>query len=215
MNAIGPGMIDLAAFRAAELKTKPFEHVVVPGFIRPAALGEINRDYPKLAVPGSVPLGIAPHGPAFQALIDELRGDAIERAFENKFQVALYGRPRMFTVRAQCRASDGQVHPDSSSKIITVLIYMNPSWEARGGRLRLLRSPNLDDYAAEVPPDEGTLLAFKRSDTSWHGHESFEGPRRAIQMNWVRNGFYVWHEQWRHRVGAFLKIGAAGQGAPA
>lgn len=208
-------VIDLQAFRDTPLKTAPFEHVVVPNFVRPGALAAINRDYPRLDVPGSVPLGVAPHGPAFQELIDELKGPAIERAFEQKFQVALYHRPRMFTVRAQCRAEDGKVHPDSASKIVTVLIYMNPPWEAPGGRLRLLRSPDLDDYAAEVPPDEGTLLAFRRSDTSWHGHESFQGPRRAVQMNWVRNGFYVWHEQWRHRMGALLKLGAQGQGRPA
>lgn len=207
--------IDLAAFKTAPLQHAPFDHVVVPGFVRREALDRINRDFPGLSVPGSVPLGMAPHGPAFQTLIDELKAPAIERAFEQKFQVALVGRPRMFTVRAMCRAGDGKAHPDSSGKIVTVLIYMNPPWEAKGGRLRLLRSPDLADYAAEVPPEAGTLLAFRRSATSWHGHESFEGPRRAIQMNWVRNGFYVWREQWRHRVGAFLKIAAAGQGTPA
>ncbi len=209
------GMIDLAEFRATPLKSAPFDHVVVPGFIRRAALADLDRDYPKLSVPGSVPLGVAPHGPAFQALIDELNGDAIERAFENKFQVGLFGKPRMFTARAQCRATDGKVHVDSAGKILTVLIYMNPPWAAAGGRLRLLRSPDLDDYAAEVPPDGGTLVAFRRGAASWHGHEPFAGPRRAIQMNWVRSSFYVWHEQWRHRVGAFLKIGAAGRGRPA
>jgi hypothetical protein len=207
-------MIDLRAFAAAPLMADPFDHVTVPGFVRPEALAAIGRDFPALMVPGSVPLGMAPHGPAFQALIDELNGGAVERAFEQKFRLPLAGRPRMFTVRAQCRAGDGKVHPDSSSKIVTVLIYLNPPWEAQGGRLRLLRSPRLDDYAAEVPPEGGTLLAFRRSDTSWHGHEPYEGPRRAIQMNWVKNGFYVWHEQWRHRVGAFLKLGAAGQGRP-
>jgi hypothetical protein len=82
---------------------------------------------------------------------------------------------------------------------------MNPPWEAGGGRLRLLRTPNLEDYTAEVPPDEGTLLAFRRSDTSWHGHEPFEGPRRAIQMNWVKHSVYIWHEQWRHKLSAGLK----------
>lgn len=207
-------MIDLAGFRTTPLQIAPFDHVVMPGFIRRSALAEINRDYPKLMVPGSVPLGMAPHGPAFQALIDELNGDAVERAFENKFQVTLFGKPRMFTVRAQCRAGDGGVHVDSTGKILTVLIYMNPPWEAPGGRLRLLRSPDLADSALEVPPDEGTLVAFRRSAASWHGHEPFAGPRRAIQMNWVRSNFYAWHEQWRHRVGAFLKIGAAGQGRP-
>ncbi|MGQ0675539.1 MAG: 2OG-Fe(II) oxygenase [Rhodospirillales bacterium] len=208
-------VVDLAAFHATPVNPAPFDHVVVPGFVRAEALAALDRDFPRLLVPGSVPLGMAPHGPAFQALIDELNGEAVERAFESKFRVSLLGRPRMFTVRARCRAGDGKAHPDSAGKIVTVLIYLNPPWQAKGGRLRLLRSPDLADYAAEVPPEAGTLLAFRRSAASWHGHEPFEGPRRAIQMNWVRGGFYVWREQWRHRVGAFLKIGAAGQGRPA
>ena len=62
-------------------------------------------------------------------------------------------------------------------------------------RLRLLRgADNLDDYVAEVPPYGGTLLAFKRSDKSWHGHKPISGQRRAIQLNWVTNQAVVDHE---------------------
>jgi hypothetical protein len=57
----------------------------------------------------------------------------------------------------------------------------------------------------EVSPNGGTLLVFRRSDNSWHGHEPFEGPRRAIQMNWVRDEAVVEHEQRRHRFTMFLK----------
>jgi len=31
----------------------------------------------------------------------------------------------------------------------------------------------------EVPPSDGTLVAFKRSDNSWHGHKPFSGKRRV------------------------------------
>lgn len=198
--------IDLAAFEAAPLNNDPFDHVVVPNFIRAEALVGIHADFPAIDRPGSIPVGIYPHGGRFGALLDELRGPELERAFERKFDVDLARRPTMFTVRGMCRATDGKIHPDSRDKIITVLIYLNPPWEAGGGRLRLLRSPdNLEDYAAEVPPNEGTLLAFRRSDTSWHGHEPYEGQRRAIQLNWVTSPFYVWREQLRHRVSARLK----------
>jgi SM-20-related protein len=30
-----------------------------------------------------------------------------------------------------------------------------------------------------------TLLAFKRSNYSWHGHKLFAGQRRVIQFNWL------------------------------
>jgi len=47
--------------------------------------------------------------------------------------------------------------------------------------LRLLRSPtDLDDVILEVPPQQGTLLAFRRSHNSYHGHKQFSGPRRVI-----------------------------------
>ena len=63
---------------------------------------------------------------------------------------------------------------------------MNPEWEHPGGRLRLLKSSSgLDDPIMEVPPAAGTMLAFRRSDNSWHGHKPFSGERRVIQFNWV------------------------------
>jgi hypothetical protein len=83
---------------------------------------------------------------------------------------------------------------------------MNGKWEQPGGRLRLLNSPdNLNDSFAEVPPDQGTLLVFKNQPNAWHGHESFSGPRRAIQLNWVRDSGVVWREKARHSVSAFFK----------
>ena len=83
---------------------------------------------------------------------------------------------------------------------------MNSRWEEDGGRLRLLRSPDsLDDPIAEVPPDEGTLLAFLVTPNSWHGHRQFIGARRVIQLNWVTDDEVVRHEQSRHRFSARVK----------
>ena len=71
-------------------------------------------------------------------------------------------------------------------KIITVLIYFNETWPHQGGRLRLVRSPdNIDDYAAEVAPEAGTLLAFRRNEKSYHGFLPCEAERRSLQMYWV------------------------------
>ena len=64
------------------------------------------------------------------------------------------------------------------------------SWEQSAGRLRLLRSAtDLNDVITEVPPVAGTLLAFKRSDNSWHGHEPFGGERR-VSSNGSRENNY-------------------------
>ena len=177
---------DLDLFRATPLVREPFQFLVVPQFIREAALERINADYPAIAERGSFPVNRVAYGPAFQSLLDELESDEFRNVFEQKFQIDLSGRPTTTTVRGWCGTGDGKIHTDSLSKIITVLIYINPSWEEQGGRLRLLRSGNnLNDVLVEVPPVQGTLLAFKRAENSWHGHEPFVGARRVIQFNWV------------------------------
>ena len=198
--------IDLAAFEAAPLTREPFPFVMVPRFVRPEAMGAINTDYPLVTHPGSFPLPTLEYGPAFARLMQAIQGPEFTHAVERKLGVDLAGRPTMVTARGVSAARDGQIHTDSRTKLITVLIYMNNAWEAKTGRLRLLRSPdNLDDVIAEVPPDEGTLLAFKNEPNAWHGFHAFEGPRRVIQLNWVTDMGVVKCEQFRHRVSGFFK----------
>ncbi|HZU38897.1 MAG TPA: 2OG-Fe(II) oxygenase [Gemmataceae bacterium] len=198
--------LDLAAFRTAALCRDPFDYVIVPGFIKQEARAAILTDYPRVAKPGSFPAQELHYGPAFRALLTELNGPAMRQAFEEKFAIDLSGRPTMITVRGRCWEKDGHIHTDTPSKIITVLLYMNPSWEQSGGRLRLLRSAtDLDDVAVEVPPVEGTLLAFRRSDNSWHGHKPFVGERRVVQFNWVTDAAVVRREIMKHRWSALVK----------
>ena len=198
--------LDLAAFRAMPLEREPFQYLVVPAFIKREALSRINADYPKIAERGSFPVSQVAYGPAFQALLDQLESDEFRKAFEEKFGLELAGRPTTTTVRGQCGRGDGKIHTDSLSKIITVLIYMNPTWEKPGGRLRLLRSgSDLNDVLVEVPPVEGTLVAFKRANNSWHGHEPFVGERRVIQFNWVTSEGNRQIAMLRHHASASLK----------
>ena len=155
-----PDYLKLEAFCATPLVKEPFEHLIVPGFIGPAALAAINADYPKISSSGSFPVDQVSFGPAFQKLLDELESDDFRAAFEQKFGIDLAGRPTVTTVRGRCDLSDGRIHTDSASKIITVLIYMNETWDQPGGRLRLLRSASdLNDIIVEVPPVAGTMLA--------------------------------------------------------
>ena len=198
--------IDLNALQAAQVTQEPYPYLIVPGFVRAEAMAAIEADYPKVEVPGSLPLASLSYGESFRQFMNDIRGPAMTKILSEKFGMDLTIRPTMVTVRGRCRATDGQIHTDSKTKLITVLIYMNGQWEQPGGRLRLLRSPdNLNDVFAEVPPNQGTLLAFRNQPNAWHGHESFEGPRRAIQLNWVRDQGVVWREQIRHRLSAFFK----------
>ncbi|HVZ28692.1 MAG TPA: 2OG-Fe(II) oxygenase [Rhizomicrobium sp.] len=198
--------IDLDAFSATPVVREPFPFLMVPHFVKPEAMAAINRDYPLVSHPGSFPLPTLKYGPAFADFIRAIQGPEFAKAVERKLGVDLTGKPTMVTARGVSAARDGQIHTDSRTKLITVLIYMNNAWEAKTGRLRLLRGPNdLEDMIAEVPPDEGTLLIFKNEPNAWHGFHAFEGPRRVIQLNWVTDQGVVRREQTRHRISAFFK----------
>lgn len=198
--------VDFDALRQTQVTQEPFPYLVLPRFIKSDKISAIEQDYPKADLPGSLPLRTLNYGEHFKQFIKEIQGPEMASIIAEKFGIDLSHRPTMVTVRGQCRATDGKIHTDSKTKLITVLIYMNGQWEQPGGRLRLLRSPsNLNDAFAEVPPEQGTLLVFKNQPNAWHGHESFEGQRRAIQLNWVTDKGVVWREQIRHRISAFFK----------
>lgn len=198
--------LDFAALGATPLKTEPYDYFVVPSFVRADRFRDVAADYPQVPGPGSHPLPELTIKGHFKALLDEMDGPEFRKAIEEKFGIDLSARPTMFTVRGECRASDGKIHTDSTTKIITILLYMNEQWDKDGGRLRILRNgSDLNAYAEEVPPHGGTLLAFRRAENSWHGHEPFHGPRRAVQMNWVTDKSVVAREQGRHRLSSTLK----------
>ena len=201
-----PAPVDLERFRAVPLCTEPFDHVIVPHFVKQDALAALHADFPPIDKPGSFPMSTLTCGPAFQALIDSLYGPEMSEAFSEKFGLDLTHLPVMVTVRGQTQSKDGRIHVDSKSKVITVLIYLNAGWESEGGRLRILRSSDsLDDPVSEVPPEAGTLLAFRNGPKAWHGHKPFVGQRRTIQLNWVSGNRVVAREQARHRLSAAVK----------
>lgn len=201
----GPSFIDLDALRRTPLVADPFPYIVVPSFLNPAARAALSADFPRIDQPGSFPVADLAFGPAFRAFLAELEGEEMRAAFAAKFALDLAGRPTMVTVRGQARENDGRIHTDTHTKLITVLIYMNEEWEAPGGRLRLLRTPDLEDVVAEVPPAAGTLLAFRVTANSWHGHVPTRGPRRVVQLNWVTGEDVVRRERLRHGLSARLK----------
>lgn len=73
------------------------------------------------------------------------------------------------------------------------------------GKAALGSAHNLDDVILEVSPVGGTLLAFKRSNNSWHGHEPFSGERRVIQFNWLTSQGNRQIAMLRHQTSASFK----------
>jgi hypothetical protein len=200
------GLLDLERFAATPLVREPFDHLIVPGFLRPEAMPQITADFPEIAEGGSFPVSSLRSGPAFRRLIEEINAPRTAEVLGEKFGLDLANKPIMVTVRGQSREKDGRVHTDSKSKLLTVLLYLNDAWDASSGRLRLLRRPDdLEDYVAEVPPHQGTLLAFRCAENAWHGHKPFVGRRRSLQINWMHDGGVAWREQARHRLSALTK----------
>jgi len=198
--------LDLEAFRAAALTTEPFSYLVVKNFIHPEVAAEIVKDFPEIAYPGLLPVEATQFGPKFRTLIEELTSPAVAKAFGEKFGLDLSDKPTMVTLRGRCQEKDGRIHTDSEAKLVTALLYFNEDWEAGGGRLRLLRGPDdLNDVIAEVPPNMGTLVAFRRSDKSFHGHEPYVGVRRYVMINWMANSFAARREIMRHKISAQAK----------
>lgn len=199
-------MLDFERLTAAKVATEPFAFAIVPGFVAENVRDAIEADYPRIDRSGSFPLGALSYGGAFAQLTDELTGPTMRAIVARKFDVNLENRPVMVTVRGQCTARDGHIHTDSATKLVTMLLYTNRSWECASARLRLLRSATeLNDYAAEVPPEESTLVVFRNAANAWHGFAPFHGQRRVIQVNWVTDARVVAREEARHRVSAFFK----------
>ena len=204
--------LNLDKLRKAKVETDPFTYTIVPGFIGADTIRKVNETFPAISGGGSFPIESLESNMLIKEVIDELDGEEFEAAVEQLFDVDLTGRPKMYSLRGYTRSKDGQIHTDSKDKIITVLLYLNENWTQPGGRLRLLRDgKNVDNFVTEVAPDNGTLLIFKRSDTSWHGHHPFDGPRRSLQMNWMTSeGSRGWHKV-RHKLSATLKKITAGE----
>jgi SM-20-related protein len=200
------GFLDFDRLQAAPLHRDPFEFVVVEDFLRAETLPALVEAFPGITGHGSYPLPTLQCSNLFERLAEELEGDSMRRAVADKFAIDLDGRPTMITLRGYSDGKDGAIHTDSATKIVTVLIYMNPGWSEAAGRLRLLRGPNdLADYVAEVPPLAGMMVAFRRSAKSYHGHHAHVGQRRSIQLNWVTEPGVVRREIGRHRWSARLK----------
>ncbi len=210
-DSLSPGqdLLDFAALTRAPTFDDPFPHLLVRDFVPPAALANVIADLPEIAGGGSYPPSALRLRGAAAALVHELEGPRLRDAIADRFALDLGDSRTMLTMRGRTREKDGRIHTDSTAKLVTVLLYLNPAsaeWSRQEGCLRLLRGPDdLEDYAVEVPPVDGTLLVFPNGPTTYHGHKSFVGRRYAIQLNYMADDAKARHELRRHRLSALAK----------
>ena len=181
----------------------PFFHVE-NAFLEGVDSSELVASFPNIGTGGSFPSEDIPKGPIKQ-LIKELESDDFKSILEDKLNVDLNDSKVITTLRGFSRSRDGQIHTDSKSKILTVLLYLNPQWDNKVGNLRLLKeNSNLDDYITEISSDFGNLVAFKVTENCWHGFEPFEGKRLSIQLNYIYPDSLNSHKL-RHKISSKLK----------
>ena len=200
-------LINFEKLEQASAQHTPYSHVLAPEVLSAQARDGLHTDFPDIARPGFFPLSEMKVEGAFAQLIEDMSGERFASILGKKLGIDLAGKPRLITVRKWSAAKDGRIHNDGEAKIATALIYLNDDWGDSGkGCFRVLNGPtSMDDYACEAPPLFGTLIAFKRSDNSWHGHPPFAGERRVVQMAYVRSQADVERKARRGRWSLFLK----------
>ena len=200
-------MLNFDALRNADTRIAPFTYIAAEGCVSENDAAAVRIDYPQIEKTGYLPLSkLNVHG-KFAELIEDLQSPELAEILSEKLGLDLVGKPRMITVRKHSKLGDGRVHNDSVSKICTMLVYLNDSWDnAQGGAIRALNGPDsMDDFAEEVSPLAGNVFAFARSDTSWHGHPPFAGERYVIQTTFLINEEELARKENRGGIQLFLK----------
>jgi hypothetical protein len=207
MSTMTYSAVDLDAFDRAQPVHDPFDFLYVPHLVKRDALKRIQATSEVPPERGSWPLEMLnDREGALKSLLDELTSDDFARRLGAKLNADIVGKPTMVTIRGRVEAKDGSIHTDSLDKIVTLLVYLNDEWPHAGGRLRMLRDKNdMESTLLEIEPVGGNMIAFRRSDNSWHGHYPADAPRFAFQLNWITDVAARDHEMKRHRRSARLK----------
>ena len=180
----------------------PFIHVDNI-FSNMSASKNLIKDFPNISQGGS--FNISSDYRSLNQLVEDFKSIEIEEILEDKFNINLKESIVVSTIRGFSREKDGEIHSDSSSKILTILIYLNEKWDHENGSLRLLRNnDSLEDYIKEIPAIFGNMVIFKVTKNCWHGYKTFVGKRRSIQINYVYRRSKNIHKI-RHALSSFFK----------
>ncbi|MCX2779644.1 2OG-Fe(II) oxygenase [Microbulbifer thermotolerans] len=171
------------------VRSAPFPFFVGRDVLSRDLLPKLLEDFPRLRGAGYLPYEKAHCGDAINKLIEQLVApDFADTIGDNLGIDKLSQYPTYVSISRFLKKRHGNIHTDGKSKIATALLYLNPEWTVDGnGCLRFLN--RIDDYddmvVPEIKPTYGTLVAFKRTENSFHGHLPFEGERLVIQVAWL------------------------------
>ena len=199
-------MLDLERIRNAPLRSEPYPYFVVEGAIAAEKAPKVAADFPDIDRPGAIDVQDTEFGPSFGRLVDDLKSDEFRKIIADKLDVDLDGRDILINVRGQMRLTDGNIHTDTPSKLVTVLLYFNEPGELDKTSLRILKNGrDLDDYVEEVQPRLGNMLVFKVTPNCWHGHNAVPGKRLSLQLNYLSGVKTRGKHQLAHRLVGRMK----------
>lgn len=200
-------LLNVDAIRNADVQRDPYDYMLGSSFLREEAIDDLRRDFPAIEKPGYLTVGEVQLKGRFKTLIEELESPELTEVLSSRFGQDLSAYPRLTTIMKRSQPKYGAIHTDGPSKVMTMLVYMNDSWEVGdSGRLRVLYDgDNFEPYKVEVPPTMGTVFAFLRGDRSWHGHRPFAGERKVVQIAWIRDAEELARKQKRNRTAQWLK----------
>lgn len=200
-------LLNADAIRGADRSSEPYDYLLGQSFLKPDALDDLRRDFPAIDKPGYLTVDEVALKGRFKTLIEELEGEELTEELSRAFGKDLHPYPRLTTIMKRSQPKYGAIHTDGPSKVMTMLVYMNDNWEiGDGGRLRVLYDgQNFEPFKVEVPPTMGTVFAFLRGDSSWHGHRPFVGERKVVQIAWVTDKDELARKKKRNRAAQFFK----------
>lgn len=199
-------ILKLDQLKNAPVTEQPYPFFVVENAIQDDEVQAVIRDFPLLKQGGSFNLDDVEIKPNFDRLLKSVDTPEFRRILTDKFGVDVMEHPMMITLRGYSRQKDGRIHSDSKSKLLTILIYLNESWDAETGRLRILNSQtDMNDYVAEINAGPGDLVAFKVTEEGWHGYVPYEGQRQSIQINFLTSGKASAKHRFVHGLSAKMK----------
>ncbi|KAF1025607.1 2OG-Fe(II) oxygenase [Acinetobacter sp.] len=179
-------ILKLDALKNAEVESTPYPYFVVENALADSEVQAVIKDFPKIEQGGSFNIEDVEIKPNFDRFLKSLDTPEFRQILTDKFDVNVMEHPMMITLRGYSRQKDGRIHSDSKSKLLTILIYLNESWDAPNGRLRILNDDkDINNYVAEINAGPGSLVAFKVTDNGWHGYIPYEGQRQSIQINFL------------------------------
>ena len=194
-------ILNLEAIRSAAVRWSPYPYFALTGALMGEAVNSLAEAFPRISSVGAIAVEETVYGPPFGKLIDELRSDAFRAIIADKFNVELDHAPTVIEVRGKTRWTDGNIHTDTPSKLVTVLIYFNAPGQADATGLRILRgSKDIEDFAEEISPLLGNMVVFKVTSNCWHGHKPFVGERYSLQLNYLSGVQTIWKHQLLHRL---------------